>query len=86
MQSNSTEEQSGESVPDSPFVRGLSALRHSLVLTIAVLGVLLVAIGASPFVSGVFAGMFGIWGATALICAGLGYLGVKLLELFDKDD
>lgn len=61
----------------------LVAIRRSFLLFVAVVGLVLVAIGASPLVNGLFAGMFGIWGATALICAGLGFVGVKLLKLFD---
>ena len=61
----------------------LVAIRRSFLLFVAAVGLVLVAIGASPFVNGLFAGMFGIWGATALVCAGLGFVGVKLLKLFD---
>lgn len=61
----------------------LVAIRRSFLLFVAVVGLVLVAIGASPLINGLFAGMFGIWGATALVCAGLGFVGVKLLQFFD---
>lgn len=61
----------------------LAAIRRSFLLFVAVVGLVLVVIGASPLVNGLFAGMFGIWGATALVCAGLGFVGVKLLQFFD---
>ena len=86
MQPNANEEQGEESVSESPLVRALTVLRRSLVLDLAILGTLLVAIGASPLVSGVYAGMFGVWGATAIICAGLGFVGVQVLTLFDQDE
>lgn len=66
------------------LLRGFLAIRRSFILFTAVVGVVLIAIGASPLVTDVFAGMFGIWGATALVCAGLGFLGLEALSRFDN--
>lgn len=67
----------------SVALRVFVAIRRSFLLFVAVVGLVLVAIGASPFVNGLFAGMFGIWGITAIVCSGLGFVGVKLLKVFD---
>lgn len=77
-------EQDGTSESDGPFFRAILAVRRSFLLFVAVLGVILIAIGASPLMTGVFAGMFGIWGATALLCAVLGFVGKTVLQMVDS--
>jgi hypothetical protein len=76
-------EQDSESESQSPFFKAILAIQRSFLLFVAVVGVVLIAIGASPLVTGLFAGMFGIWGATALLCAVLGFAGTKVLQMLD---
>lgn len=64
-----------------PLLGVLVAIRRSFVLFVAAVGVVLIAIGV--LIEGLFAGMFGIWGATALVCAGLAFAVVQLLKLLD---
>jgi hypothetical protein len=83
VSSDQNEEGSNETDLRNAALSVLVAIRRSFLLFVAAVGLILVAIGASPLVNGLFAGMFGIWGATALVCAGLGFVGVKLLQIFD---
>ena len=69
---------------ENPLLGALLAIRRSAVLFTTLFGLALIAIGMSPFVTGVFAGMFGVWGATAVVCAVLGFIGVQALQLFDN--
>lgn len=84
MSTTANSDRDDESEPQNPFSRAILAIRRSFLLFVAVVGVVLIAIGASPFVTGVFAGMFGIWGATALLCAFLGFVGLKFLRMVDN--
>ena len=61
----------------------LVAIRRSFLLFVAAVGLVLIVLGISPLVDGLFAGMFGIWGATAILCAGLGFVVLRFLEVFD---
>lgn len=73
----------GSSVP-TPIIKALLAVRQSAILFTALLGSVLILFGASPLVNGIFAGMFGIWGATLLACAGLTNVGLWILRTFDR--
>lgn len=57
-----------ESVP----IRVLKALRGSFFLSLTVFGAVLIILGMTVF-DGVLAGMFGIWGLTALLIGGVTY-------------
>lgn len=61
-----------------PILRALLAIRKSLLLFIATVGVLFV-LGGITVMDGVLAGMFGIWGVSALLYATLGYLLLKII-------
>lgn len=73
----------GTSVP-TLIIKALLAVRQSAILFTALLGSVLILFGASPLVNGIFAGMFGIWGATLLACAGLTDVGLRILWAFDR--
>jgi membrane-bound ClpP family serine protease len=84
MSTTVNSDRDGESEPQNPLSRAVLAIRRSFLLFVAVVGVVLMAIGASPLVTGIFAGMFGIWGATALCFALLGFAVMKSLQLLDN--
>lgn len=65
-----------ERAPDAParFRRALASLFGSTFLSIAAFGVVLILVGRF-FLSGTIAGMFGIWGATAVL---VGLVGIPL--------
>lgn len=58
--------------PDSLPIRLLTALRRSFSLSLTAFGAGLVVFGMTIF-EGVLAGMFGIWGLTALLLGGVMY-------------
>lgn len=64
----------------------ISKVRQSFLLSIAGLGVLLIAIGytleilamvGKPLESGVIAGMMAIWGASMFLCGLIGYISIQ---------
>lgn len=61
-----------------PILRLLLAIRGSLLLFIATTGVLFI-LGGITVMEGALAGMFGIWGVSALLYATLGYLLLKII-------
>lgn len=86
ISSDRNEERSPETGSRNPFSAAIVAVQRSFLLFVAVVGLALIGIGMLLdvlFAAGLFAGMFGIWGTTALLCAGLGFVGVKLLQFFD---
>lgn len=76
----------GGVLPDS-VVEVLQAIRGSLMYFIATVGVLCILLGAigpmipwfGSYVQGTMAGFLGIWGVSALLFAGLGYLFMRLI-------
>jgi ABC-type microcin C transport system permease subunit YejE len=64
---------------DSIPIRVLIALRRSFFLSLAVFGTSLVILGMTVF-DGVLAGMFGIWGLTALLIGGVSYTITRYLR------
>ncbi|WP_321112047.1 hypothetical protein [Halorussus salinisoli] len=78
---SSTEQEQDESILSRSWdliLEVLLAIRGSFLLFVAAVGALLIVAGAFAM-NGVLAGMFGIWGASALLYAGLGYLLLKLV-------
>lgn len=65
--------------PDSIPIRMLTALRRSFSLSLTVFGVGLIILGMTVF-DGVLAGMFGIWGLTALLLGGVAYTITRYLR------
>ncbi|MBO4248594.1 MULTISPECIES: hypothetical protein [Halomicrobium] len=74
MSSNSV---SSEATSPTAVRRVLGHVWQSNLLRIALLGVVLVVLGALV-IDGVFAGMFGIWGVSAMLVGFGGYLVYKL--------
>ncbi|WP_266082067.1 hypothetical protein [Haladaptatus caseinilyticus] len=66
------------SIVTEPLLRVLLAIRGSFLLFIASVGVLFIVTGAT-IMDEVLAGMFGIWGVSCLLYAGLGYGLLKLI-------
>jgi hypothetical protein len=60
------------SIITEPLLRILLAIRGSFLLFIVSIGVLLIVTGVT-IMDGVVAGMFGIWGISCLLYAGIGY-------------
>lgn len=65
--------------PDSIPIRILIALRRSFFLSLTVFGICLIILGMTIF-DGVLAGMFGIWGLTALLIGGVSYTITRYLQ------
>lgn len=63
--------------PTNPLIRVAQAVRRSLWLFLAVLGVVFILVGPVIF-DGILAGMFGIWGGTFVAFGLVGY-GIILL-------
>lgn len=57
---------------------GLLKVRGSFLLFIATIGVVLLVLGF-VWSESVLSGMFGIWGASALVYAGLGFVFLRLI-------
>ncbi|MFC6962710.1 hypothetical protein [Halocatena marina] len=57
----------------------LSAVRRSLLVAMAAFGFLLILLGMS-ITNGVYAGMFGIWGAMLIVIALIGIGAIQLLK------
>lgn len=77
----STEQETDDSLlsrAGALVLESLLAIRGSFLLFVTAVGVLFVVVGATAM-NGVLAGMFGIWGTSALLYAGLGYLLLKLI-------
>jgi len=74
MSSNSV---SSEATSQNVVKRVLGRVWESNLLRIAMLGIVLVVLGALV-IDGVFAGMFGIWGMSAILVGFGGYLLYKL--------
>jgi hypothetical protein len=53
--------------------------KQSLLVTMALFGVVLIVIGMT-LLQGVYAGLFGIWGALLITAAAVGIVTVKLLK------
>ncbi len=58
-----------------------SAVRRSLLAAMAVFGLLLILIGMT-ILNGVYAGLFGIWGALLISVAVIGMVSLNLLKRF----
>ena len=77
----------GGILPDN-VIRVLQAIRGSLMYFIASVGVLCILLGAigpmipglGSYVQGTMAGLLGIWGVSALLFAGMGYLFMHLID------
>ena len=61
--------------------RMLSAVRRSLLASMAVFGLLLILMGMT-ILNGVYAGLFGIWGALLIVVAVIGIVSLNLLKRF----
>jgi hypothetical protein len=70
--SNSTLYRIGTAFKRSFLYRIGTALRQSFFLTLIVLGSVFLILGRTVF-DGVVAGMFGIWGTTAVLIGGIAY-------------
>ena len=73
----SSDSVSSEATSPTAVRRVLGRVWESNLLRIALLGVVLVVLGALV-IDGVFAGMFGIWGVSAMLVGFGGYLVYKL--------
>lgn len=62
----------------NPVLRVLLAIRGSFLLFVATIGALFV-LGGATVMDGVLAGMFGIWGVSCILYAGLGYGLLKFI-------
>lgn len=65
--------------PDSLPIRVLVVLKRSFFLSLTVFGICLILLGMTVF-DGVLAGMFGIWGLTALLIGSVSYSITKYLQ------
>jgi hypothetical protein len=64
----------------NPVIRVLLAIRSSFLLFIATLGILLFLVGVVLYGGrGVLAAMFAIWGVSAVLYAGFGFLFLKVI-------
>ena len=73
---------SATSTPNGVFdaVTGvLTAVRRSLLLAMIVFGLALIILGMTVM-SGIYAGLFGLWGALAVVVALLGIGSIQLLK------
>lgn len=79
--SSSTDGQDQPSSGGSKFSVGtvFTALRRSLLLSTAAFGIVMIALGATVL-KGVFAALFGIWGAMLIGMAAVGILGIRIVR------
>lgn len=63
----------------SMVVRALKAIRSSFLLFIAVAGIVSFLIGLILY-NGILAGMFGVWGISAIVAVGIAYAVLSILQ------